>query len=68
MLVYVNSFNCIGEDSFFSVVRSVCGWLNRVANIRLSTDELLSRRDWNLERAYVRTYTADRIEPKIYSI
>ncbi|MEC9717205.1 hypothetical protein RCT65_01775 [Escherichia coli] len=68
MLVYVNSFNCIGEDSFFSVVRSVCGWLNRVANIRLSTDELLSRRDWNLERAYVRTYTADRMEPKIYSI
>lgn len=46
----------------------MCGWLNRVANIRLSTDELLSRRDWNLERAYVRTYTADRIEPKIYSI
>ncbi|ELY4572349.1 hypothetical protein SM001_004227, partial [Cronobacter sakazakii] len=68
MLVYVNSFNCVGEDGFFSVVRSVCGWLNRVSKIRISPDELLSRRDWNLERAYVRTYTADRMDPKIYSI
>ncbi|WP_323072287.1 hypothetical protein [Klebsiella variicola] len=68
MLVYINSFNCIGDDSFFSVIRSVSGWLNKVAKIRISPEDLLSRRDWNLERVYVRTYTAEKIEPKIYSI
>ncbi|MDE4761161.1 hypothetical protein, partial [Klebsiella pneumoniae] len=68
MLVYINSFNCIGDDSFFSVIRSVSGWLNKVAKIRISPEDLLSRRDRNLERVYVRTYTDEKIEPKIYSI
>ncbi|MEN4831958.1 hypothetical protein [Pantoea vagans] len=68
MLVYVNTFNCVGENGFFGVVRSICGWLNRVARIKISPEDLLSRREWNVERSYVRTYTADRFEPKLYSV
>ncbi|MBK4785373.1 MAG: hypothetical protein FT714_14905 [Pantoea sp. Pent] len=68
MLVYVNTFNCVGESSFFGVLRTICGWLNRVAQIKISPEDLLSRREWNVERSYVRTYTADRFDPKLYSV
>lgn len=68
MLVYVNSFNCIGESSFFDVSRSVGGWIKKVSGIHLSTEELFSRNDFNIDRSYVRTYTADRSDPKTYSI
>lgn len=68
MLVYVNSFNCIGESSFFDVFRSVSGWIKRVSGIHLSAEELLSRNDFKIDRSYVRTYKAERSDPKTYSI
>lgn len=68
MLVYVNSFNCIGDSSFFDVSRSVSGWIKKVSGMQISTDDLFSRNDFNVDRSYVRTYTADKTEPKTYSI
>jgi len=68
MLVYVNNFNCIGDNSFFDVSGSVIGWIKRVSGIHLSMDDIYSGRDFYVDRAYVRTYAADRSEPKTYSI
>lgn len=68
MLVYVNTFNCIGDDSFFNVARSICGWIKKVANIKISIEELQMKRDLHVERSYVRTYSSDRIDPKMYSL
>ncbi|MFB1118898.1 hypothetical protein RF240_18355, partial [Dickeya dadantii] len=68
MLVYVNSFDCIGENSFFDVSRSVTGWIKKVSGLHLSIDEIFSRNDFNVGRSYVRTYTADKFDSKTYSI
>ncbi|WP_152605903.1 hypothetical protein [Dickeya undicola] len=68
MLVYVNSFNCIGENSFYDVIHSICGWIYRVSHIKISPEDILTRRDFNYEREYVRTYSADKIDPRAYSV
>ncbi|MBP2850798.1 hypothetical protein [Dickeya oryzae] len=68
MLVYVNSFDCIGENSFFDVSRSVTGWIKKVSGLHLSIDEIFSRNNFNVGRSYVRTYTADKFDSKTYSI
>lgn len=68
MLIYVNSFSCIGDNSFFDVSRSVTGWIKKVSGLHLSIDEVFSRNDFKVGGSYVRTYTADKFDSKTYSI
>ncbi|EPC7545996.1 hypothetical protein ACR2Y1_004130, partial [Morganella morganii] len=68
MLVYVNNFNCIGDDNFFNVMRSVSGWIKKVSGKHFSIDDLMSSNDFEIEGSYVRTYSAIKSEPETYSI
>lgn len=68
MLVYVNNFNCIEDDSFFNVMRSVSGWVKKVSGKYFSIEDLISGGDFEINGSYVRTYSATKSEPETYSI
>ena len=68
MLIYVNNFRCIGTDSFNDVMKSICGWLKRSSRNYISIGDLLKNNSYGFNKSYVRTYLADKSEPKTYSI
>ncbi|HHQ6615173.1 TPA: hypothetical protein ACSTL0_001541 [Serratia fonticola] len=68
MLVYVNNFNCIGDNSFNRIIDSISGWLNRVAEVKLTREQLLTPNNIKIGNSFIRTYSANKIEPEVYSV
>lgn len=68
MLVYVNNFKCLGINSFQKVILSIHGWLNKKSTCDISTNDLLKNNNFEFENSFIRTYTADKAEPKTYSV
>jgi hypothetical protein len=68
MLIYVNQFHLIGENSSETAFRTVSGWLKNVTKRHFSLDELKKCADYSIDRMRVRTYMAIDQKPLMYSV
>jgi len=68
MLVYANHFTLTGSDSSAAAFRSIAGWLSRKTGRNFGIPEILSGNEFRQGIYQVRTYAADKREPKLYSI
>ncbi|MHA6613064.1 hypothetical protein [Photobacterium damselae] len=68
MLIYVNQFRVLGENSSEIAFRTVAGWLKSVTKRHFTTAELKSGDEFSIERTKVRTYVAVAQAPLMYSI
>lgn len=68
MLIYVNQFELVGDDSFKTACRTITGWLKNVTKRHFSVSELLSGDEFSIDKIKVRTYKAAEYSPELYSI
>lgn len=68
MLIYVNQFNLIGNDSSREAFNIIAGWLKIVTKKHFSIEDLVNGREFSINRSKVRTYSAVEFDPKMYSI
>ena len=68
MLIYVNQFNFIGNDSSREAFNIIAGWLKIVTKKHFSIEDLVNGREFSINRSKVRTYSAVEFDPKMYSI
>lgn len=68
MLIYVNQFELIGNESFFIALKTVAGWLKTVTKTHFTIDMLRSGEEFPIGKAKVRTFAACELAPAIYSI
>ncbi|WP_305844023.1 hypothetical protein [Photobacterium leiognathi] len=68
MLIYVNQFKLVGENSSQTAFRTVAGWLKNVTNRHFTVAELKSGDEFSINRMKVRTYAAVDLHPYMYSV
>ena len=68
MLIYVNQFDLVGEDSSDVAFQTVAGWLKNITKRHFTIEQLKSGEEFSIGRAKVRTYIATVQEPLMYSI
>ncbi|PSV58986.1 hypothetical protein [Photobacterium sp. GB-3] len=68
MLIYVNQFKLVGENSSQTAFRTVAGWLKNVTNRHFTVAELKSGDEFSIDRMKVRTYLAVDLHPYMYSV
>lgn len=68
MIIYVNQFNLIGNDSLDISFRSISGWLKKLTSRHFTIDELKSGEEFKVNKSIIRTFNATYNEPFMYSI
>jgi hypothetical protein len=68
MLIYVNQFDLIDNNSCDIAFRTISGWLYSVTGKRFTAEQLKGSDDFTIDKTKVRTYTATQFEPSLYSI
>lgn len=68
MLVYVNQFRLLGENSCDEAFRLISRWLSKNVGQHISPTFLKSGKEKELNSCHIRTYIADRLTPQLYSI
>lgn len=68
MLVYVNQFELLGENSPDEAFTLVSKWLSKSFGQKISKSFLKSGREKELNSYHIRTFVADELSPKLYSI
>ncbi|GAB2191956.1 hypothetical protein MAH1_35650 [Sessilibacter sp. MAH1] len=68
MLIYVNQYRIVGENSSEISFRTIAGWLKSVTKRHFTPAELKNGDEFTIDRARVRTYVAIDEPPLMYSI
>ncbi|WP_404838205.1 hypothetical protein [Aeromonas media] len=68
MLIYVNQFNLIGDDSTTKAFRTIAGWLKEKTQKAITIEQLKSGDEFFIDKYKIRTYAATQYEPLMYSV
>lgn len=68
MLIYVNQFELVGNDSFHVAMRTIAGWLKNVTRFHFTIDMLCGGEEFNFDKYKVRSFAARELAPEVYSI
>lgn len=68
MLVYVNQFELHGKNSSDEAFTLVSEWLSKNVKQKISKSFLKSGREKDINSYRIRTFVADELSPKLYSI
>lgn len=68
MLIYVNQFNLIGDDSTTKAFRTIAGWLKEKTQKAITIEQLKSGDEFFIDKFKIRTYSATQYEPLMYSV
>lgn len=68
MLIYINQFELLGENSCDEAFYLISKWLTKTLGKQISKNFLKSGKEYSIDASHIRTYVADEIEPYLYSI
>ncbi|HFG2205873.1 TPA: hypothetical protein ACGF8J_003441 [Vibrio cholerae] len=68
MLIYVNQFQLVGDNSSQTAFKTVAGWLKNVTKRHFTVAELKGGEEFSIDRMKVRTYAAIDLSPCMYSV
>ncbi|MDF2075909.1 hypothetical protein P2Q70_15125 [Pseudomonas mendocina] len=71
MLVYVNSIEIIGENSFHTASRAIHGWLMEKLGTKLTLTECFEQNEWKSgtgrDSTWIKSYISKETEPAYYA-
>ncbi|WIF65005.1 hypothetical protein QN096_14540 [Metapseudomonas otitidis] len=71
MLVYVNTIQITGEDSFHTASRAIHGWLMEKLGSKLTLNECFEQNEWKSgsgrDSTWIKSYISKEIEPAYYA-